>query len=223
MTLGIVLGFFWVYQIVDAIRTARAIQTGQPSPDPFGLQQMFGTGGSAPTADGEKSDTKVPIAAVILIGLGVLFLINTAFDFSLHRFWPLVLIVLGVYLFAKHWGLLGNYRPGCICERCRTRRLMGPAILVTLGVLFLLDNISNIDFGKTWPAILLVIGVVKLMQSNASYSGHVGPLPPGPDGYPPAPPPPTAGTPPTYQGTPQNPPAPPVESMDPSSGEVKNV
>ena len=92
----------------------------------------------------------------------------------------LVLIVLGVYLFAKNWGLLGNHRPGCICERCRTRRLMGPAILVTLGVLFLLDNISNVDFGKTWPAILLVIGVVKLMQSNASYDGHVGPLPPGP-------------------------------------------
>jgi len=221
MTLGIFLGFFWVYQIVDAVRTARAIQTGQPSPDPFGLQQMFGIGSSVPTAGGEKSETKVPVAAVILIGLGVLFLINTAFDFSLHRFWPLVLIVLGVYLFAKHWGLLGNYRPGCVCERCRTRRLMGPAILVTLGVLFLLDNISNVDFGKTWPAILLVIGVVKLMQSNASYDGHIGPLPPGPDVYPPAPPPPTAGAPPTYQGTPQNPPG--AQSIDPSSGEVKNV
>ncbi len=221
MTLGIFLGFFWVYQIVDAIRTARAMQMGQPAPDPFGLQQMFGTGSSTPAPGGERSETKIPVAAAVLIGLGVLFLINTAFDFSLHRFWPLVLIVLGVYLFAKSWGLLGSYRPGCLCERCRTRRLMGPAILVTLGVLFLLDNISNVDFGKTWPAILLVIGVVKLMQSNASYDGHVGPLPPGPDGYPPTPPPPTPGAPPTYQGTPQNPPG--TQSIDPSSGEVKNV
>ena len=56
---------------------------------------------------------------------------------------------------------------------------MGPAMLVTLGVLFLLDSVSRVDFGRTWPAILLVIGVVKLMQSNASSSGHVGPLPPG--------------------------------------------
>ncbi len=199
----------------------KRIQTGEPAPDPFGLGSMFGSS-SGPSVPGEKSETKVPAAAVILIGLGVLFLINTAFDFSLHRFWPLILIVLGVYLFAKNWGLLGGYRPGCVCERCRTRRLMGPAILVTLGVLFLLDNISSIDFGKTWPAILLVIGVVKLVQSNASYDGHVGPLPPGPDGYPPAPPPPPGVT-PTYSGTPQNPPEPPAQSMDPTSGEVKNV
>jgi hypothetical protein len=221
VVLGLGIGFFYLYQIIDAVRTAKALQTGEPAPDPFGLGSMFGSS-SGPSVPGEKSETKVPTAAVILIGLGVLFLINTAFDFSLHRFWPLILIVLGVYLFAKNWGLLGNYRPGCVCERCRTRRLMGPAILVTLGVLFLLDNTSSIDFGKTWPAILLVIGVVKLVQSNASYDGHVGPLPPGPDGYPPAPPPPPGVT-PTYSGTPQNPPEPPAQSMDPTSGEVKNV
>jgi hypothetical protein len=100
---------------------------------------------------------------------------------------------------------------------------MGPAILVTLGVLFLLDNTSDVGFGKTWPALLLVIGVVKLVQSNASYTGHVGPLPPGPGGFPPTPPPPAGFT--------NNPPqsAPPSNSpsdapnTDPSSGEVKNV
>ena len=110
MVLGIFLGFFWVYQILDAVRTARALQAGEPAPDPFGLAQTFGTG--------EKFDTtKVPVAAAILIGLGVLFLINTVFDFSLHRFWPIILIVLGVWLFAKHWGLLGGYRPYCVCEQ----------------------------------------------------------------------------------------------------------
>jgi hypothetical protein len=222
VVLGLGIGFFYIYQIIDAVRTAKALQTGEPAPDPFGLGSMFGSA-PGPAVPGEKNETSIPVAAVILIGLGVLFLINTAFDFSLHRFWPLILIVLGVYLFAKNWGLLGTYRPGCVCERCRTRRLMGPAILITLGVLFLLENVSSIDFGKTWPAILLVIGVVKLVQSNASYTGHVGPLPPGPDGYPPTPPPPPPGVPPTYQGTPQNPPEPPAQSMDPTSGEVKNV
>ena len=218
MMLALGIGFFYVYQIIDAVRTARALQLGEPAPDPFGLGSMFGANPSpAPAIPGTKTETKIPAAAVILIGLGVLFLINTAFDFSLHRYWPVILIVLGVYLFAKHWGLLRTYQPGCVCERCRTRKLMGPALLVTIGILFLLENVSRIDFGKTWPAILLVVGVVRLMQSNASYTGHVGTLPPD-SGYPPTPPPPT-----TFQGTQQNPPAPPSQSMDPSSGEVKNV
>ena len=231
--LGLFLAFFWVYQIMDAVRTAKAIQAGDPTPDPFGLVSMFGgsTSSSATTSSTgvggpipHGAPTKVPVAAAVLIGLGVLFLINTAFDFSLHRYWSLILIVLGVYLFAKHWGLLGTYRPMCVCERCRTRKLMGPAILVTLGVLFLLDNTSNIDFGKTWPAILLVIGIVKLVQSNASYNGHIGPLPPGSSGYPPAPPPPGGAFTDTFQSAPPSNPPSAAQSSDPSaSGEVKNV
>jgi hypothetical protein len=217
--LGIGAGFFYVYQIIDAARSARAIQMGEPAPDPFGLASTFGGGSYSPgTSGGERFDTKVPIGAAILIGLGVLFLINTAFDFSLHRFWPLILIGLGVWLFAKNWGLVGGYRPACVCERCRTRKLMGPAMLITIGVLFLLDNVSNIDFGKTWPAILLVIGVVKLMQSNASSAGHVGPLPPGVSSAPPSNIP-MPGVPPIVTPPPQNP-EPPASA---SSSEVKNV
>jgi hypothetical protein len=230
--LGIGIGFFWIYQIIDAARTARAIQLGEPVPDPFGLVSMFGggsgsgagasagvgAGGSIP--HGESA--KIPTAAVVLIGLGVLFLINTVFNFSLDRYWPLILIALGVYLFAKHWGLIGNYRPGCVCERCRTRKLMGPAVLVTLGVLFLLDNASSMDFGKTWPALLLVIGVVKLLQSNASTAGHIGPLPPGPINYPPTPPPPVGFANPPQAG-PGNPPSTTQSTDSSASGEVKNV
>jgi len=208
--LAIAMGFFYFYQISDSIRTAKAIQAGQPAPDPFGLVQMFGGGGE------RLESTKVPVGAAILIGLGVLFLVNTVFDFSLGKFWPLILIAIGVWLFAKHWGLLGTYRPICVCERCRTRKLMGPAILVTLGILFLLDNTSHLDFGKTWPALLLVIGVVKLMQSNASDAGHVGTLPPPvmPAGYAPVPPSPPV---------PPVPPAAPGSSQPSSSGEVNHV
>ncbi len=200
--LGILIGFFYIYQIIDSVRTAKAIQMGEPAPDPFGLAQAFGAG--------ERFEgTKVPAGAAILIGLGVLFLLHTAgiFEFGLDRFWPLILIFLGVWLFAKQWGLIGGRVIGCQCEHCRTRKLMGPAMLVTLGVLFLLDSVSRVGFGKTWPAILLVIGVVKLMQSNASLDGHNRPLPPGSSGFPP-----------------NTPPVPPVQSTEPpSSGEVKNV
>src|SRR5438477_10968266 len=202
--LGILIGFFYVYQIIDAIRSAKAIQMGEPAPDPFGLAATFGAG--------EKFEgTKVPAGAAVLIGLGVIFLLHTAglFEVGMGVLISLALIRLGVWLFAKHWGLLGGVTGRCNCEQCRTRRLMGPAIMVTLGVLFLLDSVSNIEFHKTWPAILLVIGVVKLFQSNASSAGHIGPLPPDVSTYPPVPPPATSG------GV--------VEPQPPSSGEVKNV
>jgi hypothetical protein len=207
--LGIFLGFFWVYQIIDAIRSAKAIQMGQPAPDPFGLAQTFGTG--------EKLEgAKIPTVAAVLIGLGILFLLHTAglFEMGMGLFISLILIGLGVWLFAKNWGLIGANSSVCYCEHCRTRRFMGPAILITVGVLFLLDSVSHVGFGRTWPAILLVIGVVKLMQSNASYNGHVGPLPPGSPGFPPQ------GPPPMSPATPQD----GVQTTEQtSSGEVKNV
>jgi hypothetical protein len=213
MVLGISMGFFYVYQIIDSVRTAKAIQMGEPAPDPFGLAQTFGAG--------EKFEaTKVPVGAAVLIGLGALFLLHTVglLEFGIDRFWPLILIGLGVWLFAKHWGLIGSSSVACRCERCRTRKLMGPAILVTLGVLFLLDSVSRVEFHRTWPALLLVVGVVKLMQSNASYDGHIGSLPPG--AYPGASPNIPPNTPPTVP-----PSTPSTQTPQPptSSGEVNNV
>jgi len=62
----------------------------------------------------------------------------------------------------------------CECERCRIRRLMGPVVLITVGVLFLLDQtVPDLSFGRLWPVILLAIGGVKLAASLASSEGHV--------------------------------------------------
>jgi len=85
-----------------------------------------------------------------------------------------------------------RYMNGCTCERCKTRGLMGPAILVTLGILLLLNEFHTVSFDYTWPVLLIVIGVVKVLQSNASMEGHTGPYVAYP-GYPVAPP---AATPP---------------------------
>ena len=64
---GIAIAFFYVYQIIDAVRTARALQEGQPPPDPFGLGQAFSMG--------ERSEAKnIPVVAIVLIGLGRAFL-----------------------------------------------------------------------------------------------------------------------------------------------------
>ena len=113
------------------------------------------------------------MGAIVLVGLGVLFLLHTMdiLFFSFDRFWPLILIGIGVWLFAKRWGI-GGQRAGCTCDRCRARCLMGPAILVVLGVLFLIDHI--VSFGRTWPALLIVIGLIKVYQGNASERGSRG-------------------------------------------------
>jgi hypothetical protein len=200
--LGLSMGFFYIYQIVDAVRSARALQVGQAPPDPFGLAQNFGAG--------EKLDTsRVPMGAIILIGLGVLFLLHSLgwWEYGLDRFWPLILIGIGGWLFARRWGLTGGY-VGCHCDRCRTRGLIGPALMVTIGVLFLLEELSSVGFHRTWPVILLVIGGMKLWQSNASSAGHMASLP----GAGPMPPPPPAP-----------PSAPPVESAPPMSPGGENV
>jgi hypothetical protein len=55
---------------------------------------------------------------------------------------------------------------------------MGPAVLVTLGVLFLLDSFNAADFGRTWPLLLVIIGLVRVFQSNAPLDGHVQPSSP---------------------------------------------
>src|SRR5229473_8619897 len=188
---GLGIAFFWVYQIIDSVRSARAIQTAQPIPDPFGLSTTFGGGGKVEAS-------KIPMGAIVLILVGVLFMLHTMgwAEYGLDRFWPLILIALGAWLFARNWGALG--RPGCSgcqCARCRTRRIMGPAMLLTIGSLFLLENVHVANFGRTWPVILLVIGAVKLLQGSASIEGHIPPggsIPPAPL-VPPVPPvPPTS-------------------------------
>ena len=63
----------------------------------------------------------------------------------------------------------------CTCQRCTTRGLMGPVIVVTVGVLFLLAQMRGgfFDFGNTWPVILIVIGLINLASAFASSEGHI--------------------------------------------------
>jgi hypothetical protein len=195
---GLGIAFFVIYQIFDAVRSAKAIQMAQPIPDPFGLSATFGGGARVEAS-------KIPMGAIILILVGVLFLLHTLgmAEFGLDRFWPLILIVLGGWLFARNWGLVPGGCSGCQCARCRSRRIMGPAMMLTVGVLFLLENLHVANFGRTWPVILLVLGGMKLLQGSASVEGHVpslargayppgGPIPPAPP-VPPVPPAPPTG------------------------------
>ena len=61
------------------------------------------------------------------------------------------------------------------CPRCTIRGLTGPAVVITVGVLFLLQQMRGnyFDFGNTYPVILVVIGAILLASSLAPMEGHI--------------------------------------------------
>jgi len=76
----------------------------------------------------------------------------------------------------------------CRCPRCTIRGLMGPAVLITVGVLFLLHEVRGdiFDFSNTYPFILIVIGVILLAAALAPMDGHVDSTMASPPAVPPA-------------------------------------
>ncbi len=86
------------------------------------------------------------------------------------------------------------YNRDCSCERCGRKRIMGGAVLLTLGGLFLLNEFTRAGF--QWPVLLIVIGVVMVWQHAGSTEGHVprGLVPPPPAPAPPQTPPSTSGS-----------------------------
>jgi hypothetical protein len=170
---GIGIAAFVIYQLIDAIKSAKAIQSGQPAPDPFGLGTMFTVGDRRDFTHG------VPTGALVLIGLGVLFLLHNLniWFLEVDTLWPVLLIGLGLWLFAKRKACndRGDYQH---------RSFSGPAVLITVGVLQLLNNLHDRwwgvpGWGRTWPVILLVIGVIKLTE-RTGHNGGQPPVIPGP-------------------------------------------
>lgn len=91
-------------------------------------------------------------------------------------------------------------RTRCNCNRCVIRGLMGPAVLVTVGILFLLSETrgGDLDFRYTFPVILIVIGLISLASAIAPMDGHLSSKAP----MPPPPPPGTSLAPPANQQNP---------------------
>jgi TM2 domain-containing membrane protein YozV len=104
---GILIMFFFFYQVFDAYRTAKARLLGQPVPDdPLGLSRgLWSPGESA------GSFSHVPTGAIVLIGLGVLFLLSNAGLFHWHwigKLWPLILIALGIRMYMRRHSATGR-------------------------------------------------------------------------------------------------------------------
>jgi TM2 domain-containing membrane protein YozV len=116
---GLFVAAFIAYMVIDANKTAKAKHYGQPLPDLLGISALLGQTGLDSATSGNifhKANTvidragqernKPPIAALILIGLGVLFLLDNigAFHFGwMNTLWPIFIIGLGVWLGYRRW------------------------------------------------------------------------------------------------------------------------
>lgn len=171
---GMLIAFWYFYMIFDSYRTAKAKQLGEPVPDPFGFTTLFSSSpGKSPVAFDYRRE-HFPTAAVLLIALGVMFLLGNVYDMrAIVKLWPLLLIYFGVTRF-----LAVRRSTLCPCVRCQASRMMSPAVLITLGALFMLDQWTDIKFRHTFPAILIVIGAVKLLEAAGSTEGHIETPPP---------------------------------------------
>ncbi len=50
------------------------------------------------------------------------------------------------------------------------RAITGPIILITIGVLFAFDRFTDFRFSQTWPVLLIVVGLLKLIGGGGRFS-----------------------------------------------------
>jgi hypothetical protein len=54
--------------------------------------------------------------------------------------------------------------PGFLCA------VRGPVMLITLGVLLSIDHFGAVSFARTWPVLLIVFGLFKLLERSGTRS-----------------------------------------------------
>jgi hypothetical protein len=140
---------------------------------------------------------RFPAGALWLIGLGCIFLIGNAglfHGFPIHRLVPFLLIGLGVWLFVHRMtdtgaGLTDDGTPGYQLRVFRALR--GSVWVIVVGVLFLLDEFDILSWGRSWPFLIIIAGLMAIFQrvtySSAAAASYPYPYPPQPVTPPPAP------------------------------------
>ena len=92
---GMLLAAFWAYMAFEAYHTAKKRQSGELVDE---FSSLFPLRGPA---------AKFPIAPILLIGFGTLFLLNNFELLDIDRllnYWPVLPIALGVYMLAVRFG-----------------------------------------------------------------------------------------------------------------------
>ena len=115
----------------------------------------------------ERRDSNRLVWGIVLLALGLMFLLSNfgyGWWFGWGRWWPLVLIGLGVWMFYRREG---PTEPAATpSEAVPARRYpTGAIILIGIGTAFLLEDVVG---GNAFPAIVLIaIGVAVLLRDRS--------------------------------------------------------
>jgi len=140
---------------------------------------------------------RFPSAAIWLIALGLIFLVgdNGFFHFFHHPvFWPILLIAAGVWIFVHKMICTGHglENDGSAYYQWRFTRAVSCSFWVILvGVIWLLDVLGILSWGRSWPIFVIAAGVMLLFKRTrfgGSCAYPYGASPGQPDSAPPEPP-----------------------------------
>ncbi len=150
-------------------------------------------GAGAPVPDPtQPMPRRIPVAAIWLIGLGVLFLFGNSGIFWMRaRFLgPLILIAFGVWVFVRRMtstglGLENDGTPDYTWRLARAAR--GSVWMVVTGFVWLLDVFGILYWHQSWPIFLIVGGLLLFVRHSlvpaypsAGYPPYAGvPVAPG--------------------------------------------
>ena len=110
---------------------------------------------------------RFPSGAVWLIVLGVFFLVGDIGFLHHPVFWPIFLIAVGVWVFVHKMIVTGSglENDGTEFYRWRFARAVRSSFWVVLvGVIWLLDVLDILPWGRSWPLFLIAWGVMLLFK-----------------------------------------------------------
>ncbi len=90
------------------------------------------------------------VFGLTLVSLGALFLADQLGFFRADKlvdFWPVLLIVLG------------------LSKLLRPTTDFGGLVVITLGILLLLDRLAYYDLRQTWPLLIVAVGLSIVLRS----------------------------------------------------------
>ena len=113
---------------------------------------------SSPSTPSTKFGSWIP--GIVLIGLGVIFLVQNYLGQEIRNWWALFLLIPVFFTVDRGYASLQAGRTGEAIGQ-----LTGGLVLVALIVIFLLD----LPFRQLWP-IFLIIGGISLLLSRGKWS-----------------------------------------------------